>query len=874
MSKLRFSTMKSLDQLRSMSGASKTYQMSSRSSSDSISLGSFANLKLTAEKLVKEQASVKTDLEMANTKLKKSVDQIHFLEEKLQNAINDNAKLKVKQKEDAKLWKGLESKFSSTKTLCDQLTETLQQLAGQVRDAEQDKRVFEDRLCASLKTFETLHLQMTSLSMKLESTEENIRNSEQEMIELRTEKEEKEKTFVDENRRVVNLIGEKNATIKDLEGTIASDKSSLESLGSRLKEVQHELYLREDICKCLKATQENLEKEKSALQSSNEDYAKRLLASGQEIQRLEDFVQWLVEKLVELDKNSVVFSNNVAQMTSAFDNFYKLVQEEKEFTAKIAQRQYGLLQDQFLRIKSENEAFQTENGGLKNKIIELQKVQEGVMVQHAEGCRLTEEKIQGIESEAETLLSKKKELEMLVSTLEEKSRHLSEVSSISKTKMQELLLKVSTLESENLDTQDKMQVKLQGKSEEVEALQKEIVRHGEHINLLEKQVSQLHESLEEKEQLHMQFTEREKQLEQQRIEVQTSLAAAETTLMETKKQYDLMLESKQLELTKHIKEISQRNDQAINDIRRKFELEKLEIVNLEKEKAEKVVGEMERKCDQKLVENKEESRQCLVRVQAEHASLISNLRKDHDKKESNLRADHEEEQKQLQLQAEEDLEEKTMMLKQEHDVQIRDLKRQHDDEYRKLQEELDLQRSKEERQRKLLKMQWKVMDGHPQEDQEVTSKKAYSVSKRSDTDGEKQRRLTVMKPQKEEKVINRTDSPYLIGTQTPVASIMKKVEKGNPGSVTSMPKHSRKVTHREYEVETTNGRTITKRKTKSTVMFDDPKKQKRTPTPKAKNVKDVVKVVKGGGLPRPSNIGDLFSEGSLNPYADDPYAFD
>lgn len=29
-----------------------------------------------------------------------------------------------------------------------------------------------------------------------------------------------------------------------------------------------------------------------------------------------------------------------------------------------------------------------------------------------------------------------------------------------------------------------------------------------------------------------------------------------------------------------------------------------------------------------------------------------------------------------------------------------------------------------------------------------------------------------------------------------------------------------------------------------------------------------------GGNPRPSNIGDLFSEGSLNPYADDPYAFD
>jgi len=69
-----------------------------------------------------------------NSKLKKSQEYVHALEEKLQNALNENAKLKVKQKEDKKMWKGLESKFSSTKTLCDQLTETLQQLAGLVQD--------------------------------------------------------------------------------------------------------------------------------------------------------------------------------------------------------------------------------------------------------------------------------------------------------------------------------------------------------------------------------------------------------------------------------------------------------------------------------------------------------------------------------------------------------------------------------------------------------------------------------------------------------------------------------------------------------------------------------------------------------------------
>lgn len=71
-----------------------------------------------------------------NSKIKKLSDHIHVLEEKLQHAYNENAKLKVKHREDEKLWRGLESKFSSTKSICDQLTETLQTLAGQVQNGK------------------------------------------------------------------------------------------------------------------------------------------------------------------------------------------------------------------------------------------------------------------------------------------------------------------------------------------------------------------------------------------------------------------------------------------------------------------------------------------------------------------------------------------------------------------------------------------------------------------------------------------------------------------------------------------------------------------------------------------------------------------
>ena len=41
------------------------------------------------------------------------------------------------------------------------------------------------------------------------------------------------------------------------------------------------------------------------------------------------------------------------------------------------------------------------------------------------------------------------------------------------------------------------------------------------------------------------------------------LTAVESKLSEAKKQYDQMVENKQLELSRHLREISQRNDQVL-----------------------------------------------------------------------------------------------------------------------------------------------------------------------------------------------------------------------------------------------------------------------------------------------------------------------
>lgn len=81
------------------------------------------------------------------------------------------------------------------------------------------------------------------------------------------------------------------------------------------------------------------------------------------------------------------------------------------------------------------------------------------------------------------------------------------------------MLKITRLESDNQDLQEKMHLTLQGKEVEKEAFQKEKEMHNEQVETLQNQVNQLEGTLEEKEHLHLQCKESVKQLEEQRAEV-------------------------------------------------------------------------------------------------------------------------------------------------------------------------------------------------------------------------------------------------------------------------------------------------------------------------------------------------------------------
>ncbi|XP_010459969.1 PREDICTED: synaptonemal complex protein 1 isoform X2 [Camelina sativa] len=870
MQKLGFPAMKSFDQLRSMSGSAKTHSFSTRPPQDSVSSGSFSNLKLTAEKLVKDQAAMRTDLELANCKLKKSMEHVYALEDKLQNAFNENAKLRVRQKEDEKLWRGLESKFSSTKALCDQLTETLQHLASQVQDAEKEKDFFESKFNTSSEAIDSLNQQMQDMSLRLDAAKENITSRDKELEEFKLEKEQKEMLYLNEQCRTASLIEKKDDVITKLEATAAERKLNIDNLNSQIEKLHLEVTTKEHEVKDLVSIQEKLEREKTSVQLSADKLFEKLVSSEQEVKKLDEFVHCLVAEMTKLDKKNLTFMEKFDKLSGLYDTHFMLLQKDRDLASDRAQRSFDQLQGKLFSVTAQKEALQSAGKELNGKMVELQNDKESLISQLS-GVRCSaSQTIDKLESEAKELVLKNAETESVILKLKEEIETLLGSLKTSEDKKQELSLKISSLEMENKEKCEKLQADAQRQVEELETLQKESESHQLQADLLAKEVNELQTVIEEKGRLIHQCNEDEKKLNQQIIKDKELLVTAETNLVEAKKQYDMMLESKQLELSRHLKELSQRNDQAINDIRRKYDVEKQEIINAEKDKVEKMIKELSTKYDKELSDCKEESKRQLLTIQEEHASLSLSIREEHGSKELNLKAKYDQELRQNQIQAENELKERITALKSEHDAQLKAFKCQYEDDCKKLQEELDLQRKKEERQRALVQLQWKVMSDNPPEEQEVNSNKNYSISKDSRLGGSKRsEHIRVRADNNDEQ-----DSPFVKAKETPVPKILKKAQHVNTGSVLSIPnpKHHSRGTHRDYEVGTNNGRITKRRKTKNTAI-EEPQRRRTRATPKLTPQSVAKGAVRTGHLGS-ANIGDLFSEGSLNPYADDPYAFD
>ncbi|KAG2652328.1 hypothetical protein PVAP13_1NG365900 [Panicum virgatum] len=163
------SGLRSLEGFRSLAGstsmAMKAANPKPSSDAGGSSYGGFGNIKIATEKLAKEQAPVKVGLEIAHTKLRRATEQKDLLEGKLQQAVNENAKLKVKQNEDSKLW--------------------------------QQRKIQRKNLRKNSDNLDEFNRLLHNLSTKLECAEQKIisDSGKQEMMQIKQEKEEMDRSY-------------------------------------------------------------------------------------------------------------------------------------------------------------------------------------------------------------------------------------------------------------------------------------------------------------------------------------------------------------------------------------------------------------------------------------------------------------------------------------------------------------------------------------------------------------------------------------------------------------------------------------------------------------------------------------------------------
>jgi chromosome segregation ATPase len=215
-----------------------------------------------------------------------------------------------------------------------------------------------------------------------------------------------------------------------LEVSVEENKARLLSADSRLQCMEQDLKLKQDVCTCLKENLASAEKEKNDLELRNQGYILEVERLSKDNKDADALLRSFVAKVAELDREHASMSNHVSRLLSSFEKYYGMVQEEKMLITISAKDKLEHLQNQFVNLTSENSGLKLEIGELKSRIMELQKTQEIVMVQHVEECQVAEDKIRRLESEAAISASNVNRLEQLSSELQGRVQKLLEDSSL------------------------------------------------------------------------------------------------------------------------------------------------------------------------------------------------------------------------------------------------------------------------------------------------------------------------------------------------------------------------------------------------------------------------------------------------------------
>jgi predicted nucleic acid-binding Zn-ribbon protein len=189
-----------------------------------------------------------------------------------------------------------------------------------------------------------------------------------------------------------------------------------------------EMKLKEDAHTSLGAALEALGREKADLCLQIKDLSLKLEKSHSEYSLLERSLVVLMDNVIQLERENKTIETNVSNLLSLYKKYNELVQEEKHLINETTKSKMDGIQKMYIQSQEENNDLNAQIKDLNGKITDLKNMQEFSMVQHAEECRLGEEKMKQMHFEVRNLGSEKFQLEKANSELQDKVKCLIDAS--------------------------------------------------------------------------------------------------------------------------------------------------------------------------------------------------------------------------------------------------------------------------------------------------------------------------------------------------------------------------------------------------------------------------------------------------------------
>ncbi|BBN03120.1 hypothetical protein Mp_2g20890 [Marchantia polymorpha subsp. ruderalis] len=527
----------------------------------------FKQLKLTAEKMMQEQASIHSELQ-------------------IMDLYNENAKLKVERNEDMNLWNGLDSKFLATTTFCDHLAETLRVLEVQLAEAEQSRKDLEEKLEERKIFYEDTKSQVDDLSLRIQETEDKNKIYEERIANISNNLEESEKKLDADHEELMKLKCEKDDLQQQLINAVRKIEDDKETIESRTSEIEH--------------------------------LTRKLLIKAEDVTNLQA-------------KNLVLVQEAGEQMRHLKDT----------------QNAYNL------ELK-ENEILKETRTKLDLKISELQHANEvantTIESLHSERIRTAEQ------------------------FEEDKKAH----------QMSSDMLKQQLAEFETIA--NSLRQNLREKSEETEILHRKVSESDAELETVKDEVIRIrHESNENKQLIEAEMSQQKEKYNREIQEMRVQLTAAEKASAEISLRFKYQLEAKQAELTSHLQEISQRNNQEMADMRRKYEAQTREAAAEEKQKGESALETIKRESELQLSRKLDEAKNVFKRAQKDHEDMVRIIKEANEEEKEKLKALHAEELEKKQHELSAETTKRCDNITEDFQQQIMELQKSHQEEVIKLQ---------------------------------------------------------------------------------------------------------------------------------------------------------------------------------------------